>query len=91
MVYKRYNSPFEEPIKKPEGAKGPQEHREKDSKPPCKKQNPKPLGFLDNLSYDDIIIAGLIIILLGESKEDRDVPLILTLAFLFLIQYIDAD
>ena len=49
------------------------------------------LGFLDKLSSDDIIIIALIIILLSEEKSKRDVPMILTLGFLFLIQYIDAD
>ncbi|MEE1042336.1 MAG: hypothetical protein UH854_00060 [Clostridia bacterium] len=94
MVYKRYNSPFEdekqhspqcineEPICEPQ-----REHPQK-----CdKSQSPVSMGFLDNLAYDDIIIISLIIILLGEDKHKRDVPLILTLAFLFLIQYIDAD
>ena len=59
--------------------------------PDTKQNNPISLGFLDKLSTDDIILIALIIILLSEEKEKRDVPMILTLGFLFLIQYIDAD
>ncbi len=86
MVYKRYESPFESskhttrtpPLKPPE----------------IRRENKKSnisLGFIDKLSNDDIILIALIIILLSEDKKNRDVPMILTLGFLFLIQYIDAD
>ncbi len=96
MVYKRYNSPFEEKERHmhnppPEEIK-PKEDRQKPLKPPeHKPSKPISLGFLDNLSSDDIMIIALIIILLAEDKDKRDVPMILTLGFLFLIQYIDAD
>lgn len=97
MVYKRYNSPFEEKsdtvkpheeyiVPKPEENPIPTESNQGQSF-----ETTTPLGFLDNLAYDDIILIGLIIILLAENKDNRDVPLILTLGFLFLIQYIDAD
>jgi len=94
LVYKRYSSPFEDKkpctpteIKHEEKCEKPKEQNQK-----CNtSQSPLPLGFLDNLGYDDIIIIALIIILLGEDKNKRDIPLILTLGFLFLIQYIDAD
>ncbi len=94
MVYKRYSSPFED---KKQPAPPHIKHDEKceekkEQKQQCHtSQSPLSLGFLDNLGYDDIIIIALIIILLGEDKNKRDVPLILTLGFLFLIQYIDAD
>lgn len=94
MVYKRYSSPFEEkkqPV--PSHIKNqPKCEEHKAQEKTCNtSQSPLSLGFLDNLAYDDIIIIALIIILLGEDKHKRDVPLILTLGFLFLIQYIDAD
>ncbi len=93
MVYKRYSSPFEEKPSPPQNTKKePEKEVHKPQGPPEEnKHNPVPLGFLDNLSSDDIIIIALIIILLSEDKEKRDVPMILTLGFLFLIQYIDAD
>ena len=98
MVYKRYKSPFEEkpcnPQKEQDFVK-PSHGAEKCEKPQKPQnhqgQNPVSLGFFENLSNDDIILIGLIIILLAENKESRDVPLILTLGFLFLIQFIDAD
>ncbi len=96
MVYKRYSSPFEEKERKyrtptPDNC-NPKCEEPKPHKPPQHKhQNNVSLGFLDNLSSDDIMIIALIIILLSEDKGKRDVPMILTLGFLFLIQYIDAD
>lgn len=93
MVYKRYKSPFEEPkdfIKEQEPITPkpqPKEHCSREHQ----NKNPGIPGFFDNLGNDDILLIGLIIILLAERKENRDVPLILTLGFLFLIQYIDAD
>lgn len=94
MVYKRYSSPFEE---KQKPAPNHMEREQKNEEPKPQKQpqkaqrNPVSLGFLDNLSSDDVMIIALIIILLSEEKGKRDVPMILTLGFLFLIQYIDAD
>lgn len=91
MVYKRYSSPFEEkrkPIYENE------QHHEKPKQQIRHEEsmhNHVSLGFLDKFSSDDIMIIALIIILLSEEKGKRDVPMILTLAFLFLIQYIDAD
>ena len=94
MVYKRYSSPFEEKKQSaPPHINNESKCEEpKEQEKPCHtSQSPLSLGFLDNLGYDDIIIIALIIILLGEDRNKRDVPLILTLGFLFLIQYIDAD
>ena len=101
MVYKRYESPFEkkytscpdEEFIKPKNKPKEDEKKCNENSHPktSTSKSPASLGFLDNLAYDDIILIGLIIILLGEDKKNRDVPLILTLAFLFLIQYIDAD
>lgn len=97
MVYKRYSSPFEDKREKQNCTPPPAETKPdcdgpKPQKPPqLKHQNHTTLGFLENLSSDDIMIIALIIILLSEDKDKRDVPMILTLGFLFLIQYIDAD
>ena len=93
MVYKRYKSPFEEPddCKKEQKPFEPPPQSKEQCSREHKDKNPGIPGFLDNLSNDDILLIGLIIILLAEKKENRDVPLILTLGFLFLIQYIDAD
>ena len=82
MVYKRYYSPFEE--KRTEGIKAP-------STPSVKPETKSPKKGIFNMECDDLILIGLIIILLSENKENRDVPLILAVAFLFIIQYIDAD
>lgn len=97
MVYKRYYSPFEEK-RKPEII---HPKREEDAGEACGKPCEKPcppktcgngvLGFLDHIGCDDMILIGLLVILLMEDKDKRDVPLILTLGFLFLIQYIEAD
>lgn len=98
MVYKRYKSPFEEsPEEKAQEEFVPQKEPplppEKEDAPKHQNENLQgsSLGFLDSLAYDDIILIGLIIILLAEDREKRDVPAILALGFLFLIQYIDAD
>lgn len=91
MVYKRYSSPFESKqnsAPKKEQKRDEQIHQKR---PEPKAKNPHSFGFLDNLASDDVMLIALIIILLSEEKEKRDVPLILTLGFLFLIQYIDAD
>jgi hypothetical protein len=69
----------------------PQELEELLEQKDYKRQNAFPLSFLENIGYDDLIIVGIIVILLMEDKENRDIPLILTLAFLFLIEYIEAD
>ena len=93
MVYKRYKSPFEESkdfIKEQEQI-NPKPQPEEQCSREHKDKIPGIPGFLDKLSNDDILLIGLIIILLAEKKENRDVPLILTLGFLFLIHYIDAD
>ena len=102
MVYKRYSSPFEETrgsaageevIKPhPEAPKAEQPEEKIEPFGVDRQQNANSsLGFLDNMAYDDVILIGLIVILLAENKDNRDVPLILTLGVLFLIQYIDAD
>ncbi len=95
MVYKRYSSPFEEKERQkcasPEVQKTETEYIKPQKPPEHNHKSPSTFGFLDNLSSDDIMIIALIIILLSEDKSKRDVPMILTLGFLFLIQYIDAD
>ena len=83
MVYKRYYSPFEE--------KHTEIKREPPPTSPVREEKKAPQKNLFNMEYDDLILIGLIIILLSENKENRDTPLILAIAFLFIIQYIDAD
>lgn len=94
MVYKRYYSPFEEqkthsPPPPPREECPPKE--EPECPPPCPPRNNSPFSFLDKIGYDDLIIIGILIILLAEDKENRDIPLILALAFLFIVQYIEAE
>lgn len=92
MVYKRYESPFEKKPEQKNFEKKIKEEKPSPLPPPSeRKPTPVSLGFLDKLSTDDIILIALIIILLSEEKEKRDVPMILTLGFLFLIQYIDSE
>ena len=92
MVYKRYASPFEETPKK-EIYRQKTEADKSYIPPPPQQKNKQNVSntFLNKMATDDILLIALIIILLSEDKENRDVPMILTLAFLFLIQYIDAD
>ena len=92
MIYKRYKSPFEtESVPMPEVFEPQRENKEECELPQNQEQNSRIGGTLDGIAYDDIIIIGLIIILLAEDKGKRDTSLILTLGFLFLIGYIDAD
>ena len=88
MVYKRYYSPFEEkrPVVNAEQTSPVRENKVKNE---C--TTTQPFDFLNKIECDDLILIGIIIILLSEDKEKRDIPLILAVAFLFIIQYIDAD
>ncbi len=87
MIYKRYESPFENKETK-EAFKDEFKNTEHKSD---KQQSPDLLGLFEGFSNDDILLIGLIIILLAEDKSKRDTSLILTLGFLFLIGYIDAE
>jgi len=96
LVYKRYFSPFDEP-KRPitENAEiiKPIKIEEKEKqikKTQHKKQNTSPFDFFGKIKNDDLIILGIIVVLLLEDKENRDISLILALGFLFLIEYIEA-
>lgn len=94
MVYKRYYSPFED-------RPNPNLHMEvvvpKKADPPCdpdhrhkqQKRGSSPLDFLTNVQLDDLLLIAVLILLLTEEQEQRDIPLILTIGFLLLIGYID--
>lgn len=94
MVYKRYYSPFEEPPAKtlyPEHRASQNSVREQPAhtRPHHEAHHGFSLDFLNQIQIDDIIILGLLIVLLMEDRENRDVPTILALGFLFLIEYIE--
>ena len=96
-VYKRYYSPFEEipqrrHIQEPviiQPQKIENEVCEEVKK--HKRHSSSPFDFLGRMKSDDLILIGIIVILLMEDKENRDIPLILSLGFLFLIEYIEGD
>ena len=94
MVYKRYYGPFEEKrepihIAAPPVCELPQielAHEEKTIR-----KNKSPLDLFGKCGVDDFLILGILLILFMEDRENRDVPLILALGFLLLIQYIEAE
>lgn len=47
-----------------------------------------PLAFLSRLSVDDLIIIGLIILLILESEDEPDIPLVIALGFLFISEFL---
>lgn len=77
MVYKRYQSPFEQQKNTcpPEIMPAPS--------PPAAKPPPKG-GFLQNIGNDDLILIGLILVLLLDDTESRDYPLLIALGFLLV-------
>lgn len=54
-----------------------------------KKRSGNPLSFLSGVALDDLILIGVIVLLFMEEQEKRDMPLIITLAFLLIIELID--
>lgn len=52
------------------------------------KTNFTPLAFLSKLSVDDLIIIGIIVLLILESEEEIDIPLLAALGFLFISEFI---
>lgn len=54
-----------------------------------KKRSGNPLSFFSNVNLDDLILIGVIVLLFMEEQEKRDMPLIITLAFLLIIELID--
>ncbi len=98
MAYRRYYSPFENSVRVDPPRVTPP------SPPPKKRQIKKfkapriptlsyPLksgkGFFDGIQADDLIIIGLIMLLLFEDKEERDMPLIVGLGALLLSGFWD--
>ena len=94
-MYKRYYSPFEEePITKPSYQEERPEpkniecvKKEDEKKAPSKKAKD---GLFGALAIDDLILIGILFLLLTEDKENRDLPLILGIGFLLLVEYIES-
>ncbi|NLB81946.1 MAG: hypothetical protein GX800_10150 [Clostridiaceae bacterium] len=87
-MYKRYYSPFEEqPVTKPYQAEvikpkkvdciTPQEDN-------CDQKQKSTL--FGNISIDDIILLGILLLLITDEK--KDLPLILAIGYLLLSEYI---
>lgn len=107
MIHKRYYSPFEnDEILRPQRViedpapppPPPPERKEKQMKkfkcaslPFNNRESRSPLGFLAELKLDDLIIIGLILLLLFEEQDERDMPLIIGLVVLFILEFIDND
>ena len=77
MVYKRYESPFEETRRnvQPECPPAPC--------PPAPVPRKKD-GIFKNIGNDDLILIGLILVLLLDDTQQRDYPLIIALGFLLI-------
>ena len=100
-MYKRYYSPFEEipprrHIQEPVIIQPQKIENEvcEEVKKECanhKRHSSSPFDFFKRIKNDDVILLGIILVLLMEEKENRDIPLILSLGFLFLIEYIESD
>jgi hypothetical protein len=96
VLYKKYYTPFEEqPVRKEYPAevikpkKAEPEQQIKEAEKPGKK--PQQRGFFGNVATDDIILIGILLLLLMEDKKNRDMPLILGIGFLLLIEYLDNE
>ncbi|MBQ9997473.1 MAG: hypothetical protein IJP19_00480 [Clostridia bacterium] len=76
MVYKRYTSPFQQPSVPTPCPKPPS------PPPPCEHEKKNSL-FL-GLGCDDIILIGLILVLLFDDNDQKDLPLIIALGFLLI-------
>lgn len=97
MVYKRYYSPFEqdtiiEPQKVVEPVHMEQNFKEDQDKKTYKcanvpAKNDSPLSFLANIKLDDIVLIALLILLLFEENDKRDMPLIIGIAALLFIEF----
>ena len=97
MAYRRYYSPFENEVRvdpprvktAPAPTRQPQRSFKAPKIPtltyPVKEKN----GFFDGIQADDLIIIGLIMLLLFEDKEERDMPLIVGLGALLLSGFWD--
>ncbi|MDD3766589.1 MAG: hypothetical protein PHF89_05300 [Eubacteriales bacterium] len=45
-------------------------------------------GVFGSVTAEDLILLGILVLLLLEDKEHRDMPLVLAIAFLLLVEYI---
>lgn len=54
-----------------------------------KKRSVNPFNFFSNINVDDLILIGVIVLLFMEEQDNRDMPLIITLAFLLIIELIE--
>ena len=48
-----------------------------------------PLSFLARLRIDDIILIALLLILIFENEQERDLSLILGVGFLLITEFLD--
>lgn len=99
MAHRRYYSPFENSVRVDPPRVAPP------APPPVRRQVKKfrapriptlsyslknsSRGFFDGIQADDLIIIGLIMLLLFEDKEERDMPLIVGLGALLLSGFWD--
>ena len=107
MVYKRYDSPFAQPVGS-EQAVLPEkitqkevftptraEHQRRPAPPPNHNVVEKSgnfgflSGLLSKIALDDILLLGLILIIFFDEKEEKDIPLLLALGFLFVIGFFE--
>ena len=92
-MYRRYLSPFEEDVIIEDDAEIVTPTRleeETVSKTPtecCRTE--QQTNLFGTFGNDDIILIGILLLLLNEQKDNRDIPLILGIGFLLLINYIE--
>ncbi|MBQ3114746.1 MAG: hypothetical protein IJC06_01285 [Clostridia bacterium] len=79
MVYKRYASPFQQQSNTPVPCEPPQP-----SCSPLACENERKNTIIGGLGCDDIILLGLILILLFDDNDQKDLPLIIALGFLLI-------
>ena len=88
MIHRKYYNPFEQAevvVPKPVEPAVQHIHSEKRKK----EHGNAPLAFLSRLKLDDLIIVGVLLLLIFEEQEERDLPLILTLGFLLISEFTD--
>ncbi len=100
MAYRRYYSPFENEVRvdpprvntpspPPQRQRLPQRRFKAPRIPTLAYPSKEGKGFFDGIQADDLIIIGLIMLLLFEDKEERDMPLIIGLGALLLSGFWD--
>ena len=95
MIYRKYYNPFEAEVVVPKPVE-PAVHKEhihhkkrRKMKIRKKEHSNAPLSFLSRLKFDDLIIVGILLLLVFEEQDERDLPLILSLGFLLISEFTD--